>query len=108
MTELIIIILMGSLILFIYLQQATSKKYSKLKRSIQAKKEEEQEVKRLEKIRKEREKKEKRIIERAYRSATKVIKKNDNKIFLAVFNEFIDDYRKAEEIKERTYQQLNN
>ena len=108
MYELIISLSIAVIALLIYSQQATSKKYKKLKRSTQAKKEEEQEVKRLEKIRKEREKKEKRIIERAYKSASKVIRKNDNKIFLAVFNEFIDDYRKAEEIKERTYKQLNN
>ena len=115
MYELLIFISITIIALLIYKQQAASKKYSKLKRSIKTRNDsltsEREKRKQLqaaekakEKARKEQQARKKKLIDKAYKEARKAISDKDSILFKKVFNELLSDYIEEEEEKEKLYQ----
>ena len=100
MYELLISLLISLAALMIYRQQATSKKYNKLKRSIKTSKE----LKAIEKARKREEARSKKIIDRAYKAASQFTSNRKSELFRQVFNEYLKTYKEEEEEKTRLYQ----
>ena len=99
----------------IYKQQATSKKYNKLQRSIKTSKEattnEREKQKQLQAIEKQREKERKeeqarvkKVIDRAYKDTSKAVSDRKSQFFKKVFNELLIEYREEEEEKKKLYQ----
>ena len=119
MYELIIFISITLIALLIYKQQATSKKYNKLQRSIKTSKEattnEREKQKQLkaiekakEKERKEEQARSKKVIDRAYKDTTKAVSNRKSIFFKKVFNELLIEYREEEEEKRKLYQAASN
>ena len=119
MYELLIFIAITIIALLIYKQQATSKKYNKLQRSIKTSKEtitnereKQKQFKAIEKA-KEKERKEeqarvKKVIDRAYKDTSKAVSNRKSKFFKKVFNELLIEYREEEEEKRKLYQAAND
>jgi len=115
MYELLIFISITIIALLIYKQQAVSKKYNKLQRTIKTSKEsttnereKQKQLKAIEKA-KEKERKEeqarvKKVIDRAYKDTSKAISDRQSKFFKKVFNELLIEYREEEEEKRKIYQ----
>ena len=114
MYELLIFIAISVIALLIYKQQAASKKYSKLKRSLKnssdASASERERQKRLKAIEKQKEKERreeaarvKKVIDRAYKDTSKAISDRQSKFFKKVFNELLIEYREEEEEKRKLY-----
>ena len=104
MYELLISLLISLAALMIYRQQAVSKKYSKLKRSIKTNKELKAREKQREKERKREEARSKKIIDRAYKAASQFTSNRKSELFITVFNEYLKTYKEEEEEKTRLYQ----
>lgn len=114
MYELLIFIAITIIALLIYKQQAASKKYSKLKRSIKtskeaatSEKEKQKQLKAIEKA-KEKERKEeqariKKVIDRAYKDTSRAVSDRKSIFFKKVFNELLIEYREEEEEKRKLY-----
>ncbi len=108
MYELLISLLISLAALMIYKQQATSKKYSKLKRSIKTRNDSLTSDKAREKERKREQARTKKLIDRAYKAASQFTSNRKSDLFIAVFNEFLKTYREEEEEKIRLYQSASN
>ena len=108
MYELIISLSIAVIALLIYKQQATSKKYSKLKRFIKTSKELKAREKAREKERKAAQARNKRIIDRAYKAASKFTSNRKSELFKQVFNEYLKTYREEEEAKQKLYQSASD
>ncbi len=108
MYELIISLTIAVIALLIYKQQATSKKYSKLRRSIKSNKELKAIEKQREKERKREEARNKRIIDRAYKSASKFTSNRKSELFNQVFNEYLKTYQEEEKEKIKLYQSASD
>ena len=119
MYELLIFISITIIALLIYKQQATSKKYNKLKRSIKTSKEsiinEREKQKRLkaiekakEKERKEEQARVKKVIDRAYKDTSRAVSDRKSIFFKKVFNELLIEYREEEEEKRKLYKAAND
>ena len=104
MYELIISLSIAVIALLIYKQQATSKKYSKLKRSIKTSKE----LKAREKERKKEQARNKKLIDRAYKAASQFTSNRKSELFRQVFNEYLKTYREEEEEKQKLYQSASD
>ena len=104
MYELLISLLISLAALMIYRQQATSKRYNKLKRSIKTSKE----LKAREKERKREEARSKKIIDRAYKSASQFTSNRKSELFITVFNEYLKTYKEEEEEKQKLYDESIN
>ena len=102
MYELLISLLISLAALMIYKQQATSKKYNKLKRSIKTNKE----LKAREKERKREEARSKKIIDKAYKAASQFTSNRKSELFRQVFNEYLKAYKEEEEEKKKLYQDV--
>ena len=116
MYELLIFIAITIIAILIYKQQAASKKYSKLKRSIKNSNDsltsEREKQKRLKAIEKQREKERKeeqarvkKVIDRAYKDTSRAVSNRKSKFFKKVFNELLIEYREEEEEKRKLYHQ---
>ena len=115
MYELLIFISITLIAILIYKQQAASKKYSKLKRSIKtsndsltSEREKQKQLQAIEK-QKEKERKEKaarvkKVIDRAYKDTSKAISDRQSQFFKKVFNDLLIEYREEEEEKRKLYQ----
>ena len=108
MYELIISLTIAVIALLVYRQQATSKRYSKLRRSIKTNKELKAREKQREKERKAAQARNKRIIDRAYKAASKFTSNRKSELFRQVFNEFLKTYKEEEEEKTRLYQSASD
>ena len=108
MYELLISLLISLAALMIYKQQATSKKYNKLRRSIRSSKELATSEKLREKERKREEARNKKIIDRAYKSASQFTSNRKSDLFKKVFNEYLKTYKEEEEEKQKLYQDASN
>lgn len=104
MYELLISLLISLAVFMIYKQQATSKKYSKLKRSIKTNKALATREKQREKERKREQARNKKLIDRAYKAASQFTSNRKSELFIAVFNEYLKTYKEEEEEKIRLYQ----
>ena len=114
MYELLIFISITIIGLLIYKQQAASKKYSKLKRSIKSSNDsltsEREKQKQLQAIEKQREKerkeqqaRKKKIIEKAYKDTRKAVSDHKSVLFKKVFSELLAEYIEEEEEKRKLY-----
>ena len=108
MYELIISLTIAVIALLVYRQQATSKKYSKLKRSIKTNKELKAIEKQREKERKREEARNKKLIDRAYKSASQFTSNRKSDLFRQVFNEYLKTYQEEEEEKHKLYQSASD
>ena len=108
MYELIISISIAVIALLVYKQQATSKKYSKLRRSIKTNKELATREKAREKERKREEARSKKIIDRAYKAASQFTSNRSSELFRQVFNEYLKTYKEEEEAKIKLYDESIN
>ena len=115
MYEILIFISITIIALLIYKQQAASKKYSKLKRSIKSSNDsltsEREKQKQLQAIDKQREKerkiaqaRSKKIIDQAYKDTSQAISNHKSILFKKVFNDLLIEYREEEEEKRKLYQ----
>ena len=110
MYELLIFALITISALLIYKQQAVSKRYNKLKRSIKARndsltseREKQKQLKATTKARKEQQARRKKVIDKAYKEARKAISDTDSILFKKVFNELLGDYLEEEKEKNKLY-----
>ena len=101
--------------LLIYKQQAASKKYNKLKRSIKTRndsltseREKQKQLKAIEKARKEQQARKKKIIDKAYKEARKAVSDKDSILFKKVYDELLSDYIEEEEEKQKLYQSASD
>ena len=115
MYEILIFIAITIIALLIYKQQAASKKYNKLQRSIKTSKEattnEREKRKQLQAIDKQREKEKKiqqarykKVIDRAYKDTSQAISNHKSNLFKKVFNDLLIEYMEEEEEKKKLYQ----
>ena len=108
MYELIISLSIAVIALLVYRQQATSKKYSKLRRSIKTNKELKAIEKQREKERKREEARSKKLIDRAYKSASQFTSNRKSELFNQVFNEYLKTYKEEEEAKQKLYKTVSD
>jgi len=103
MYELLISLLISLAALMVYRQQAVSKKYNKLRRSIKTNKELKAIEKAREKERKLEEARSKKIIDKAYKAASQFTSNRKSELFHQVFNEYLKTYKEEEEEKQKLY-----
>ena len=108
MYELLISLLISLAVLMVYRQQATSKRYNKLKRSIKTNKELKAREKLREKERKAAQARNKKIIDKAYKAASQFTSNRKSELFIAVFNEYLKTYKEEEEAKRQLYKSASD